>query len=40
MRSVMTVEASDSSFAFLFVPQFGAVTSLLDALGVGSPHPA
>ena len=39
MRSVMTVEASDSSFAFLFVP-FGAVTSLLDALGVGSPHPA
>lgn len=35
MRSVMTVEASDSSFAFLFVPQFGAVESLLDHLGVG-----
>ena len=35
MRSVMTVEASDSSFAFLFVPQFGTVESLLDHLGVG-----
>ena len=40
MRSVMSVEASDSSFAFLFVPQFGAVTSLLDHLGVGSPQSA
>jgi chemotaxis protein CheC len=40
MRSVMTVEASDSSFAFLFVPQFGAVSSLLDHLGVGSPKAA
>lgn len=35
MRSVMTVETSDASFAFLFVPQFGAVETLLDALGVG-----
>lgn len=40
MRSVMTVEASDSSFAFLFVPQFGAVTSLLEHLGVGSADAA
>jgi chemotaxis protein CheC len=36
MRSVMTVESSDASFAFLFVPQFGAVELLLDHLGVGS----
>jgi len=35
MRSVMTVEASDASFAFLFVPQFGAVEALLEQLGVG-----
>ncbi|HEY3764281.1 MAG TPA: chemotaxis protein CheC, partial [Gaiellales bacterium] len=40
MRSVMTVEASDASFAFLFVPQFGAVESLLDRLGVGRPAAA
>ena len=40
MRSVMTVETSDASFAFLFVPQFGAVTSLLDHLGVGSAEAA
>jgi chemotaxis protein CheC len=39
MRSVMTVESSDASFAFLFVPRFGAVSSLLDHLGVG-PAPA
>jgi hypothetical protein len=31
----MTVEASDASFAFLFVPQFGAVEALLERLGVG-----
>jgi chemotaxis protein CheC len=36
MRSVMTVESSDASFAFLFVPQLGAVEHLLDHLGVGS----
>jgi chemotaxis protein CheC len=36
MRSVMTVESSDASFAFLFVPQFGAVELLLEHLGVGS----
>ena len=36
MRSVMTVESSDASFAFLFVPQLGAVELLLDHLGVGS----
>jgi chemotaxis protein CheC len=35
MRSVMTVESSDASFAFLFVPQFGAVEGLLERLGVG-----
>src|SRR5436190_2360568 len=35
MRSVMTVESADASFAFLFVPQFGAVELLLDHLGVG-----
>jgi chemotaxis protein CheC len=40
MRSVMTVETSAASFAFLFVPQFGAVTSLLDHLGVGSAEAA
>jgi chemotaxis protein CheC len=40
MRSVMTVETSDASFAFLFVPQFGAVTSLLEHLGVGSAEAA
>ncbi len=40
MRSVMTVEASDASFAFLFVPQFGAVESLLERLGVGRPAAA
>jgi hypothetical protein len=32
--------ARDSSFAFLFVPRFGAVSSLLDHLGVGSPKAA
>jgi chemotaxis protein CheC len=37
MRSSMTVDAADSSFVFLFVPQLGSVTRLLDALGVGSP---
>jgi chemotaxis protein CheC len=36
MRSVMTIEASDARFAFLFVPQFGAVESLLAHLGVGA----
>ena len=36
MRSVMTVESSDASFAFLFVPQLGAVELLLAHLGVGS----
>jgi chemotaxis protein CheC len=35
MRSVMTVESADASFAFLFVPQLGAVELLLDHLGVG-----
>ncbi len=40
MRSVMTVETSDASFAFLFVPRFGAVTSLLEHLGVGSAEAA
>jgi chemotaxis protein CheC len=35
MRSCMTVESSDSRFVFLFVPQLGSVTRLLDALGVG-----
>jgi chemotaxis protein CheC len=40
MRSVMTVETSAASFAFLFVPQFGAVTSLLEHLGVGSARAA
>jgi chemotaxis protein CheC len=41
MRSVMTVESSDASFAFLFVPQFGAVEALLERLGVGGTqaHP-
>ena len=36
MRSSMTVDAADSSFVFLFVPQLGSVTQLLDALGVGA----
>jgi chemotaxis protein CheC len=36
MRSVMTVESSDATFAFLFVPQFGAVEALLERLGVGA----
>jgi len=40
MRSVMTVETSDASFAFLFVPQIGAVETLLDALGVGPAQTA
>jgi len=40
MRSVMTVESADASFAFLFVPQLGAVELLLDHLGVGDSRAA
>jgi chemotaxis protein CheC len=40
MRSVMTIEASDAKFAFLFVPRLGAVESLLEHLGVGSADAA
>jgi chemotaxis protein CheC len=40
MRSRLTVESSDASFSFLFVPQIGAVDQLLDSLGVGSPAAA
>ncbi len=40
MRSVMTVESSDAKFAFLFVPRFEAIRSLLDQLGVGSAEAA
>jgi chemotaxis protein CheC len=40
MRSVMTIEASDARFAFLFVPRLGAVESLLEHLGVGSAEAA
>ncbi|HSP73584.1 MAG TPA: chemotaxis protein CheC, partial [Gaiellaceae bacterium] len=36
MRSCLTVEASDASFAFLFVPRLAGVGQLLDALGVGA----
>ena len=35
MRSEMTIESSDSSFSFLFVPQLDAVGSLLERLGLG-----
>ena len=35
MRSTLTVATSDAEFTFLFVPQFAAVRSLLDSLGVG-----
>jgi chemotaxis protein CheC len=37
MRSKLTVESSDATFSFLFVPQIGAVDQLLTSLGVGSP---
>jgi chemotaxis protein CheC len=40
MRSVMTVESSDAKFAFLFVPRFEAIRSLLEQLGVGSAEEA
>ncbi len=35
MRSTLTVATSDAEFTFLFVPQFTAVRSLLETLGVG-----
>ena len=35
MRSTLTVATSDAEFTFLFVPQFSAVRSLLESLGVG-----
>jgi chemotaxis protein CheC len=35
MRSEMTVESSNASFSFLFVPRIGSVDLLLDRLGVG-----
>jgi hypothetical protein len=34
MRSWLTVEASETRFAFLFVPQISAVQTLLERLGV------
>lgn len=37
MRSVLTVELTDASFAFLFVPKVGSVRAILEGLGVGSP---
>lgn len=40
MRSSMTVEASETSFAFLFVPQFAEITQLLGALGLATPAAA
>jgi chemotaxis protein CheC len=40
MRSMLTVESSDASFSFLFVPQIGGVDRLLTSLGVGSPTAA
>ena len=36
MRSKLTIESSDASFSFLFVPQIGAVDKLLTSLGVGA----
>jgi chemotaxis protein CheC len=35
MRSTLTIATSDSEFTFMFVPQFTAVRSLLESLGVG-----
>jgi chemotaxis protein CheC len=40
MRSKLTVESSDATFSFLFVPQIGAVDQLLTSLGLGSPAAA
>ena len=36
MRSQLTVESSDARFSFLFVPRIGAVSTLLEHLGVGT----
>ena len=36
MRSLLTIELTDASFAFLFVPQVGSVRAILEGLGVGS----
>ena len=35
MRSVMTIEATDARFAFLFMPRIGVVEALLQRLGLG-----
>ena len=35
MRSTLTVATSDAEFTFLFVPQFTAVRTLLETLGLG-----
>jgi chemotaxis protein CheC len=35
MRSCMSVESADATFAFLFVPRLDSTSALLDALGVG-----
>lgn len=40
MRSKLTVESSDATFSFLFVPRIGSVGALLDRLGVGAAAPA
>jgi hypothetical protein len=36
MRSQLTVESSDASFSFLFVPHIKAVEALLARLGLGA----
>ncbi len=36
MRSQMTIEASEATFSFLFVPRIGSVETLLERLGVAA----
>jgi len=40
MRSQLTIEASDATFSFMFVPRIGSVDTLLERLGVGSQRVA